>query len=671
MTFSLEFAQVYDCECLPNVFTLHAEALHSDVASTWEISQYRDDRQSLREWFNWLNQTQTPMIGFYSIQYDYPLIHYLWTNPQATYADLYAKSQELIKSDDQFAHTIWDRDRFAPQIDLFKIHHFDNKAKRTSLKALQCNMRWPNVRESKLPFDVPVQYADIDGELIPYNKSDTASTKRFAHISMKAIEFRIGLIEQFGLDVMNYSDVKIGAKIFEQKLGEDICYDRSSGRKQPRQTVRRSIPLANIIFPYIRFQNPEFNRVLEWMRAQTLTPDDLDDPDAPIKTKGVFKGLVANVGGLDFHFGTGGMHASVEPQRVIATDEWFIRDIDVKALYPSIAIANRLAPAHLGEVFINTYPTILEERAKHAKGTPQNSGFKLAANGPWGQSNNKYTIFFDPQYAMTIPINGQLMICMLAEWLLTVPTLKLIQVNTDGITYYIHRDHVETAKALEKQWEAYTLLKLEDASYKRMFIRDVNNYVAEDMDGKLKQKGAYWHPETGDRYFDSISEQSPPAWHKDMGSLVTIQAAVAAMVHGIDPETFIRAHSDPFDFMRRVKVDKQSHLYHGEREVQRTTRYYIAKEGAHLVKVSPPKGVIGEYKRANKLSDAYFNSIAATLAPGTWDERIHTKNKGKYEIVRTAIEAGWKVAECNDASTFRFDNVDYNWYVIEAKKLII
>lgn len=30
---------------------------------------------------------------------------------------------------------------------------------------------------------------------------------------------------------------------------------------------------------------------------------------------------------------------------------------------------------------------------------------------------------------------------MLAEKLMAVPTLKIIQINTDGITYYIHKDN--------------------------------------------------------------------------------------------------------------------------------------------------------------------------------------------------------------------------------------
>ena len=198
-----------------------------------------------------------------------------------------------------------------------------------------------------------------------------------------------------------------------------------------------------------------------------------------IKTKGVFKGLKANVGGIDFHFGTGGIHGSVSSQFVRSTNEWLIRDIDVASLYPSIAVVNKLRPEHLGEAFSVEYERLLTERRTHKKGTVENASLKLAANGTYGNSNSKFSVFYDPKFTMAITINGQLMLCMLAEMLLEVPTLQFIQINTDGITYRVHRDYEPKAKEICEIWEKYTLLKLEDVDYSRMWIRDVNNYVAE------------------------------------------------------------------------------------------------------------------------------------------------------------------------------------------------
>lgn len=671
MTLSLTNAVCYDEESYPNVWTMVVEALHSDDRRIYEISPWRDDRQHLFELINWLNATQTPMIGFFSEQYDYPLLHYIYTNPQCTAADIYAKSQSIVNSTDRFGSTIWPRDRFAPQIDLAKIHHFDNRAKSTGLKALEVNMRSRNVLESTVPFDQPVSQPDVDAHVIPYNINDVTETKRFAHISMAMIEFRLGLVEQFGVECLSWNDTKIGEKMLEQRLGEDVCYDRSSGRKQRRQTIRHRIALRDIIFPYIQFRNPEFQRIHSFMMEQVLTPDDIADPDSTIKTKGVFTNLRADVGGIAFYFGTGGVHASVENQRFEATDEWLIRDIDVAGLYPSIAIVNRLAPEHLGEAFIAEYAKLPQERAKYAKGTVQNAAFKLAGNGAYGKSNSKFSFLYDPQFTLTITINGQLMLCMLAEWLLTVPTVQLLSVNTDGINYRIHSDHLERAKQIEQEWQDYTKLKLEDAEYRRIWQADVNTYVWEALDGKLKVKGRLWYPDPYD-YENSITNAAPPAWHKDLSAPIIQRAAVAAMVHGIDPETFIRAHTDPFDFMLRAKCDRASTLYLGDDPVQSTFRYYVAREGRPLVKVSPPPAgaVIGAYKRKNGVSQAQYDAVMQQTG-GEWHPDVCTGNRSKYENRRTAIQAGWNVADCCNADAFRFDNLNYEFYIAESRKLII
>lgn len=694
--FDLTNSIVYDLETLPNVFLCHIELLHSNIESTWEISHYRDDRIHLLTWLDYLYRTQTPMIGFNNLYFDYPVLHFIWKNPNCTVEEIYQYAMSIINSINKFAHLIKVQDRLAPQIDLFKIHHFDNKAKTTSLKALQINMRLSNVIELDIPFGIPVTEEQTNNKLIPYNKWDVKSTKQFAFYSMQAIEFRIAHIDQFGLEVLNYNDSKIGSKILENRLGEDLCYEKrwtptgfnGEGyyKREMRQTYRREIILNDIIFPYIKFNNLEFQRILDYMRRQILTPADIADigndegkPQA-IQTKGVLSGLTANVNGIEFRFGTGGIHGSIERKKIIATDDWLIRDIDVTGLYPSIAIVNHISPEHLGEKFVQEYAKLPIERKewqkKKGKKCVEANALKLASNGTYGNTNSVFSIFYDPQYTMTITINGQLSIAMLAEWLMTVPTLNIIQVNTDGITYNIHKDFEPYASNLCKEWEKLTKLTLEDTNYKRMWIRDVNSYIAEDNKGNLKLKGAYWYPDSLN-YAQSISESQPPAWHKDLGNCISIRAAVMAMVHNISPETIIKAHSDPFDFMLRVKVGRADELLFDSKPIQKTSRYFVAKRGGTLIKVSPPaKGAeVGVYKRANNVSEAVWIAVNAELAakatPNAWDARIHTKNKSKYVMRETGIQAGYKVIICNDVKDFDFNNINYDYYINEANKLII
>jgi hypothetical protein len=665
VTIDIQSANVGDIETTVSAFTFNVQGLYSDLNMTFEISHYRDDRVAMLAWFEHWKQHQTPLVTYNGIEFDYPVLHFIWTNPNCSVAEIYEAAQERIHDHTHFG-TIWQNDRIFPIIDLYKIMHFDNQAKRTSLKALQFAMRSESVLEMPLPFDQPVTSDQVLDVLIPYNKHDVAETKKFALFIMSAIMFRVELAETLKGDVLNFNDSKIGSKILEQRLGDKLCYTWESGRKEPRQSVRETVALNEIIFPYIEFQNSEFNRVLAWMRTQTLSADEISET---IKTKGVFIGIKANVGGVDFHFGTGGIHGSVTAQRFAADSEWALVDIDVAGLYPDIAVKNRLYPEHLGDAFVDEYAKLPVERkewqAKKGKKCSEANSMKLAGNGTYGNSNNKYSVFYDPRFTMSITINGQLMLCMLAEWLLTVDTLQIIQINTDGITYRIHRSRMAHAEIIRNIWMRRTRLVLEEALYARMWIRDVNNYIAEPVKGDLKQKGAYWYPRV---FPDDISNAQPPAWHKDYSAQIVIMAAVANMVEGVDIERYIYAHRDPFDFMCRAKVDRSSHLMIGDQEQQRICRYYLATNGGPMRKISPPTGEPGTFKRKSGISDIEWSRRPMN---GEWSEAHHTKNKSKYETREMAIEAGHLVSECNLASKFDFANLNYSWYVEQAKKLVI
>lgn len=675
---SLDSAIVYDIESFPNVFTFSMESLFYDTKAVWEISDYRNDVRELMQFWQYLSQIQAFMIGFNNLHYDYPMIDWIFRNPNITAQEIRMRNDAIFASKDRFEFSTWPNERFAPQIDLRTLHHFDNVAKMQSLKGLQINMRSPNVVEMELGFERPLTWQETNELAIPYNFHDVSETKKFAHHSMTAINFRQSLIPEYGIEVMNWNDTKIGEQLVIKRLGDKLCYDRSSGRKVKRQTPRFKIAFNDIIFPYVQFENPEFQNIVNQLRQKTIRAEEVgisEDGVPTIKTKGVFKGLCADVGGVKFHFGTGGIHGSVEKKRIISTDEYAIIDIDVEGQYPNVAIKNNLAPAHLGNAFCQVYSQIPLERKKWKieKGPKciEANALKLAANGVYGKSNSKFSPFYDPQFTMTITINGQLMIAMLVEKLVKIPTLQIIQANTDGVTYYIKRDQQPQAELVCQEWERITALTLEYAEYNRMFIRDVNSYIAEDMEGEMKLKGAYWTPDPLN-YAESISSCQPPAWHKNLSNCVSPRAAIAHMLYGVDIEQFIRMCSDPYDFMVMKKAKGKSKFFWGDKEIQKNTRFYVSTDGKDLVKVSPPaeKNKLGAYKRRNGVSEKEYLQVMEAN-DWQWDERVCTKNKSKYEITRTSQLAGYKATVTNDVSHFRFDNINYAWYVNEAQKLVV
>jgi len=657
---------VYDEETFPNAFTVGF--LHRITRRRWlfEISFRRNDTQRLCNFIDVMREQGCRAIGFNNIGFDYPVMHFIYQNRNAgiTAADIYNKAMAIIDAHGsaKFSHMVWESEWKVDQIDLYKIHHFDNVSKATSLKVLEFNMRMNSIEE--LPFPVgTVLTSDQINILIGYMWHDIDATDMFVDRTASHIKMREGLSKKFGKNMMNMSDVKIGETILVTEMEKRgiSCYEYQGDRKVKRQTKRDSIDLAQVIFPYVKFETLPFQQIMTYLQSKVIT-----------ETKGVFKGLIATVAGLDYHFGTGGLHASVESQVVHTTDTHQLVDVDVASFYPNLAIKNDLFPAHLGKAFCDAYVGIYKTRKEYAKGTPENEAFKLALNGAYGGSNNNYSPFLDPFYTMSITINGQLLLCMLVEQLLKVPGLRMIQANTDGVTYLCPHEYLDHTRSVCRWWEGLTKLELEEALYNRMFIRDVNSYIAEKSNGKLKRIGAYAHV---------TAEESPGTrelpYHKDWSARVVALAAEAALVHGTDIREFIIKHNDIFDFFLRTKVPRSSTLEWGGEQVSNIVRYYVSTEGKPLEKVMPPNGPPGEYKRANKLTDSYFAEVMAEIGPGIWDERIHTKNKSTYAERRSGVNTGWNVMLCNDISqdewaqsNYHPDDLNYEWYISQTEKLV-
>lgn len=608
---------IWDLETYPNVFTMAVEHATSPMRWAFEISDWRNDSRAIIEFVQWLASRGARMVGFNSIGFDYPILHTLCRMGHSDALTLYQKAQAIIgaqEDEDRWIHSVKPTDRLVQQIDLYKIYHFDNKAKATGLKVLEFNMRSDNI--SDLPYPVGTRLTlDQLPTLREYNAHDVSKTKDFMLKSMDMIHFREELETKYpGRDWINFNDTKIGKEYFTMQLEASgvQCYTYGANGREPRQTRRTSVALSDAILPWIRFENPEFQRVLDWLKGQTIT-----------ETKGVFTDVIARVGGIDFVFGLGGLHGSLENEVVEAKDGAIV-DIDVESYYPSTAIAQRFRPAHFPESFCDIYASLKEQRKSYKKGTAENAMLKLALNGVYGDTNNPFSVFYDPLMTMRITLNGQLLLCLLVENLLKIPGLRVVQANTDGITVQLCQGGREQMEQVVQWWEGITKLKMEFADYNRMFIRDVNNYIAEYVGGKVKRKGAYEHD---------------LEWHQNHSALVVPKVAEKVLLEGAPIRESVERWSDLMDFMLRTKVPRSSTLqieYHdGEGDqLQRVTRYYIAKGGGRLFKIMPP----------------------LARKPGEWR--------------RIGVESGWGVHVCNDIRDAGQVPVDFDYYVREVEKLV-
>lgn len=604
---------IYDIETYPNCFLFGAICADALVLRVqYEISNRVNESRELMAFLEHLMESHSEMVGFNNIGFDYPVIHQFMKMRNSDAMMLYAKAQAIFRSqdeDDKWGHMVKNSDRVIPQIDLFKIHHFDNKARATSLKALEFAMRSNRIED--LPFPVGTNLTPDQIQVLRfYNMHDVEETLKFYNKSLDMINFRRELTRKYQRDFMNHNDTKIGKDYFVMKLEENgvQCYEYGVDGRKPRQTKREFIDLNHAIFPWIKFNEPEFNRVADWLRQQKIT-----------ETKGVFKDLQATINGFTFVFGVGGIHGSLENEVIHSDDEHVIIDIDVESYYPSTAIAWQLKPAHLPSTFCEIYAFLKEERKKHKKGTAENAMLKLALNGVYGDSNNVFSVFYDPLMTMSITLNGQLMLCLLAEQVMQVG--QLIQVNTDGLTVRVSRVNLPLLRQIVAWWESVTRMKMEEATYKSMYIRDVNNYIAVYENGKRKLKGAYAHE---------------LEWHKDHSSLIVPKVTEMHLVDGAPIRETILKWKEPMDFMICGKVNRGSRFIlenGGVAELQRTIRYYVTTNGGYLYKIMPPL-------------------------------------KGKTEERKQAVESGWQVCICSDIS-HATQPINYEYYVQEVEKLCL
>jgi hypothetical protein len=609
---------VFDIETYPNVFTLAVEHAEAPIRWAFEITPWRNDSKEIIAFLQYLKDTNARMVGFNNLGFDYPVLHTLIRMGHSDAFTLYQKAMAIINSQDdsdRWMHMVNPSDRFIEQVDLFKIHHFDNKARATSLKVLEFNMRSDNIED--LPFKVGTELTQEQAvKLKQYNAHDVAQTKLFLGHTADMIKFREELCRLYpGKDWINYNDTKIGKEFFAMKLEEAgvTLYDFGPKGRTPRQTPRPQLALKDAVLPWITFEQPEFTRVLAWLKDQVIT-----------ETKGVFDDVVARVDGFEFVFGLGGIHGSVESEVIESDADHVIVDLDVSSYYPNLAISNRFYPAHLGESFCDIYKHLYEQRKTYAKNSAENAMLKLALNGVYGDSNNPFSVFYDPLFTMSITLNGQLLLCVLAEGMMHIDGLKIIQVNTDGMTVRVPRANkwlVDTARAA---WESRTGLQLEEAIYSHMFIRDVNNYIARYEDGRVKRKGAY---------------EYKMGWHQNAGGLVVPKVAEKVLIDGAPIRETVEQWPHIMDFMLRTKVPRSSYLAI-ERDgvasqLQNVTRYYIAKDGGHLFKWMPP----------------------LKTKPGVWR--------------KIGVESGWGVQPCNDIQDAGKLPVDFDYYIREVEKLCL
>lgn len=165
---------------------------------------------------------------------------------------------------------------------------------------------------------------------------------------------------------------------------------------------------------------------------------------------------------------------------------------------------------------------------------------------------------------------------------LACPKIKFLQHNTDGLTYLVPRVDIPKVQQVAREMTELTGLFIEDNTYSKMVLRDVNNYIAiysdsTDDNEHLKLKGCF-----------EIDKEL----YKDSSMRIVPIALKRWFVNKIPIEETIRNHTNIYDFCLRLKTNSLSTPYYQyldnekvvNKQLNRTTRYYISNKGGLLYK---------------------------------------------------------------------------------------
>lgn len=638
---------VYDIEVFQNIFHCSVKNTETNDIYKFEISERKNQLRELVKFFKQVDKYITwgdyyttninipanvIFCGYNNLHYDNPIINYIIEyedklmqyNIPTICSSIFNLSKTITTSSEDNIDA-WKHWKYQIWFDTFDILTmlYSNKL-RVGLKEIQVTMQYLNVQEFVCDWTKPLPLEDFDS-MIDYNINDIESTSELLNRCKKDVDLRIAIEDEYGVRVLSKDGVNIGMKILTQKYLEKtgLTWWDIKDLRSPMSVI----PLKDVILPFIKYDSPILQRVLEDMKNQIVSPG----------RKGYENKFVFN--NLRYSVGVGGIHSVNSPEIIIPRDDEMLIDIDVASLYPSMLIEYEFYPRHLGKEFLEVYKQIKDERieAKHNGDKVKNETLKLALNGLSGNLQNEHNFCYSPFAVMQIRINGQLLLLMLAEKLTQIGC-RIVQANTDGLFVLLKKDVYSKVNSICREWEQLTKLTLEEDRFKAMYQYAINDYFAITEDNKVKEKGMFI---TAVKLGKGLTPKIIP------------KAVISFFKDGIPVEDTIKNCTDIRDFLMSEKTGKQWHVEYMNEEQQRTNRFYASTNGGYLWKWKDTGHKEGEI---------------ITYTEPYVGERRYKASARQYQNMLTA--SGVTLLNKFDDKPIEERKINYRYYIMEAYKII-
>jgi len=632
-----------DYETLSNCFVGVFQHYKTKEQKVFVIHDLRDDFDKLLLFLRKNRDDKEWHISFNGLGFDAQITHYILDNQHnwMIYSacdiarDIYKFAQDCInksRSNNFLPYAEWHMK--IQQIDLYKLNHWDNVQKKSSLKWIQFSMDWDNLLDMPIHHTTEIKTQDELDLIIEYCINDVESTKEIYKRSQSQIKLRKSLSKQYGINLFSASEPRISKEIFMYYMAKRMNISNNDFKKL--RTERNHIVCKDIILPYIKFNTPDLNNLLDLLKHSKFDAGNL---------KGQFNYNI-KYKNVKTHFGLGGVHGANKSDIYESDDEYVIMSSDVVSFYPNLVIKNKWSAAHFPkEIFCPQYEWFFKERQKIPKSNPMNYVLKIILNSTFGLSNDYTSFFYDPELFMKITINGQLTLMMLYESIMErIPNATSIMQNTDGIEIKIPRSEQEKYLEICKEWEDLTKLKLEHTTYSKMIVGDVNNYIAisdyQEVDinkwRQIKESNPhYLFKVSGAKFMYAPIKLNGRfnfhdlALHKNKSKLVVAKGVYEYFINNILPEDYLDMNTNILDYCIAQKsrgdwVQTKRKVVDGkiiDIELQKTNRYYISEKGNKIVKINKFDGREIQLE-SGRWKQILFNKIKINK----WNEYYIDKN---------------------------------------------
>jgi len=538
----------FDTEVLPHHWLFCAESIQG------ERVYFSNDNAGLKAW---IKDTQPLLCGFNSKHFDAYIVKAILLN--LTPEDVKDVSDAIIVDGIQ---------GWAIQMGWIVMPKFVDLMldlpTRPSLKLIEGNLGM-DIQESSVAFDNANPNEDEWNELLEYCWHDVEALTPLYRDRLSYLKAKETIAKMSNImveDALNMTNAKLTAKF----LGANkVERDDERNYVYPSNIDREFIPKEVFEF-FDRLPNSELTLDVLFGKEGVA-----DDNGKVVKSRNPYKSLAIDIGGCPSVIGWGGIHGAIKKYQEETTDDRIIMNTDVTSYYPSLMIVNKLISRNVPnpDIFEEVFNRRIE--AKLAGDKTVNEALKLILNTTYGASNNKYNPLYDPLMAHSVCISGQLYLIQLTEQLYKyVPTIKILQVNTDGVMFSLDKKYESFALDIIHQWEEITGFGLENTYIDKIVQRDVNNYVMKETNGKIKFKGAVVSDYEGGTFkHNSIS--------------VVCKAVVDFLLKDIPIRETIESCNDPFAFQMIKKAggtfDRVLHDVDGVLvQVNKVNRIYASKD---------------------------------------------------------------------------------------------